>query len=99
MKKYLNLDQAKLKKAFVRLETVLDAELPKLSAEIIPVVNFSNITKNNGKFDNETVEKIRKHGIVIIKNVIEKVEALKLHDDLVEYMTKNGQDPQAEGHK
>ena len=99
VKKHLNLDQEKLKEAFARLEKVLDAELPKLSAEVIPVVNFSDITENNNKFDNATVEKIRKHGIVIIKNVIEKDEAQKLHDDLVEYMTKNGQDPQAEGHK
>ena len=99
MKKNLNFDQKKLKDAYARLETILDAELPKISAEVIPVVDFSKITKNDGKFDNETIDKIRNHGIVIIKNVIGKDEALKMHDDIVEYLEKTGQDPHDEGHK
>ena len=88
-----------MQKAFDRLETILDAELQKLSAEVIPVVDFCNIITNGGKFDNDTIDRIRKHGVVIIKNVIGKDEALKMHDDTVEYLEKTGQDPHAEGYE
>jgi len=93
VKKDLNIDQKKLKEAFDRLENVLDKELANLSTEVIPVVEFDEIAKNDNKFDAKIIETIKKRGVVVIRNVIEKDEAKNLHDDLVDYMTKNGDDP------
>ena len=98
-KKTLNIDQEKLKEAFERLEKVLDTELPKLSSEVIPEVNFEDLAENNGQFNSETVEKIKKYGVVIVRNVIEKEDAQNLLADVEKYMNENGQDPQTKGWK
>ena len=98
-KKTLNIDQEKLKEAFERLEKVLDTELPKLSTEVIPVVNFEDLAENDNQFNAETVEKIKKYGVVIVRNVIEKEDAKNLLADVEKYMNENGQDPQTKGWK
>ena len=95
----MNIDQEKLKEAFERLEKVLDTELPKLSTEVIPVVNFEDLAENDNQFNAETVEKIKKYGVVIVRNVIEKEDAKNLLDDVEKYMNENGQDPQTKGWK
>ena len=92
-KKDLNIDQEKLRDAFDRLEKVLDSELAKLKTEIIPVFDFGDFAKNDNKFDDETITKIKKHGVVVIRNVIEKNEAENLLDDLEKYMEENGEAP------
>ena len=99
VKKTLNIDQEKLKEAFERLEKVIDTELAKLSTEVIPVVNFEDLAKNNDQFNGETVEKIKKYGVVIVRNVIEKEDAKNLLADVEKYMNENGQDPQKKGWK
>ena len=98
-KKILNIDQENLQEAFERLEKVLDTELPKLSTEVIPVVNFEDLAENDNQFNAETVEKIKKYGVVIVRNVIEKEDAKNLLDDVENYMNENGQDPQTKGWK
>jgi len=97
VKKTLNIDQEKLKEAFERLEKVLDTELPKLSTEVIPVVNFEDLAENDNQFNAETVEKIKKYGVVLVRNVIEKEDTKNLLDDVEKYMNENGQDPQTKG--
>jgi len=92
-KKDLNIDQEKLRDAFDRLEKVLDSELAKLKTETIPVFDFGDFSKNDNKFDDETITKIKKHGVVVIRNVIEKNEAENLLDDLEKYMEENGEAP------
>ena len=99
VKKTLNIDQENLQEAFERLEKVLDTELPKLSTEVIPVVNFEDLAVNDNQFNAETVEKIKKYGVVIVRNVIEKEDAKNLLDDVEKYMNENGQDPQTKGWK
>ena len=99
VKKTLNIDQKNLQEAFERLEKVLDTELPKLSTEVIPVVNFEDLAVNDNQFNAETVEKIKKYGVVIVRNVIEKEDAKNLLDDVEKYMNENGQDPQTKGWK
>ena len=96
-KKILNIDQENLQEAFERLEKVLDTELPKLSTEVIPVVNFEDLAENDNQFNAETVEKIKKYGVVIVRNVIEKEDAKNLLDDVEKYMNENGQDPKTTG--
>ena len=98
-KKILNIDQENLQEAFERLEKVLDTELPKLSTEVIPVVNFEDLAENDNQFNAETVEKIKKYGVVLVRNVVEKEDTKNLLDDVEKYMNENGQDPQTKGWK
>lgn len=58
------------------------------------MVNFGDFTKNDDTFDNETIAKIKKHGVVVIRNVIEQNEAENLLDDLDKYMRENGEVPE-----
>ena len=96
-KKNLKVDPEKLKAAFERLEKVLDTELPKLSTEAIPEVNFEDLARNDDQFNAETVEKIKKFGVVVVRNVIKKEDAKNLLGDLENYMKENGQDPKTTG--
>jgi len=92
-KKNIKFDPEKLKAAFERLEKVLDTELPKLSTEAIPEVNFEDLAGNNNQFNVEAAEKIKKFGVVVVRNVIEKEDTKDLLDDVEKYMKENGQDP------
>ena len=93
----LKVDPEKLKAAFERLEKVLDTELPKLSTEAIPEANFEDLVGNNNQFNVEAAEKIKKFGVVVVRNVIEKEETKDLLDDVEKYMKENGQDPKTTG--
>ena len=61
------------------------------------MVNFEDLAENDNQFNAETVEKIKKYGVVIVRNVIEKEDAKNLLDDVENYMNENGQDPQTKG--
>ena len=63
------------------------------------MVNFEDLAENDNQFNAETVEKIKKYGVVIVRNVIEKEDAKNLLDDVQKYMNENGQDPQTKGWK
>ena len=63
------------------------------------MVNFEDLAENNDQFNGETVEKIKKYGVVIVRNVIEKEDANNLLADVEKYMNENGQDPQTKGWK
>ena len=63
------------------------------------MVNFEDLAENDNQFNAETVEKIKKYGVVIVRNVIEKEDAKNLLDDVEKYMNENGQDPQTKGWK
>ena len=97
VKKHLKINQETFKNAFERLERSLDEELPKLSADVIPDIDFGELLSNNGKFDEEFSQKIRKHGVVIIRNVFDREYTEKLYKGLSEYMRTNGEDPTAFG--
>ena len=97
VKNHLKINQETFKNAFERLERSLDEELPKLSADVIPDIDFGELLSNKGKFDEDFSQKIRKHGVVIIRNVFDREYAEKLYKGLSEYMRTNGEDPTAFG--
>ena len=43
------------------------------------------------------MEKIKKFGVVVVRNVIEKEDTKDLLDDVEKYMKENGQDPKTTG--
>ena len=63
----------------------------------IPEVNFEDLVGNNNQFNVEAAEKIKKFGVVVVRNVIEKEETKDLLDDVEKYMKENGQDPKTTG--
>ena len=97
VKNHLKINQETFKNAFERLERSLDEELPKLSADVIPDIDYGELLSNEGKFDDKFSQKIRKHGVVIIRNVFDREYAEKLYKGLSEYMRTNGEDPAAFG--
>ena len=93
VKNHLKINQETFKNAFERLERSLDEELPKLRADVIPDIDYGELLSNEGKFDDKFSQKIRKHGVVIIRNVFDREYAEKLYKGLSEYMRTNGEDP------
>ena len=92
-KKHLEIDQEKLKSSFDCLERSLDEELAKLSAEVIPEISFQQLAKNNGVFGDDIEEAIKKHGVVIIRNVLDPDHATTLYNSLSQYLIQNGENP------
>ena len=93
LKQRLNLDQNALQDSFDRLEKVLDEELPKLGPESIPQVNFQDLQDSNGKFNDDIIAKLKKSGVIIIRNVFSKDQAELWNQGLIDYFELNGLDP------
>ena len=94
LKQRLNLDHQALQESFDRLEKVLDEELPKISADSIPQIKFQDLIESNGEFnDPEILAKLKKSGVIIIRNVFAKEQAEQWHQQLIDYFEKNGLDP------
>ena len=86
LKQRLNLDQKALQESFDRLETVLDEELPKISADSIPQIKFQDLIESNGEFnDPEILAKLKKSGVIIIRNVFAKEQAEQWNQQLIDY--------------
>jgi len=62
------------------------AEIEQIGPNIIPQVEFEDISKNGGKFPEEILGEIHKRGVVVIRNVIPDEEALKYKEDLLKYI-------------
>ena len=92
-KKHLEIDQEKLKSSFDCLERSLDEELAKLSAEVIPEISFQQLAKNKGVFGDDIEEAIKKHGVLIIRNVLDPDHATTLYNSLSQYLIQNGENP------
>ena len=96
-KKHLEIDQEKLKSSFDRLERSLDEELAKLSSKVIPEISFHQLAKNNGIFGDDIEAAVKKHGVLIIRNVFDPDYAIRLYNDLSQYLMQNGENPSQHG--
>ena len=92
LKQRLNLDDVKLQESFDRLEKVLAEELPKIGPDSIPDLNFTDLKQNGGQFSPEILTKIRKSGVVIIRDVFSKDQSKTWNDQLINYFKINGID-------
>ena len=55
---------------------------------------MDDIVSAGGEFPPEIRPQIHKRGCVIVRNTIDKIEAWKILDEIKDYMTKNGEDPE-----
>jgi hypothetical protein len=97
VKGQLHVDQDKLLVAWDRLESALDHELLVFSIRDLPECSLADLTSNNGQIAKDVADKVKKHGVIIIRNVLDKSEAGLLREELIEYMLWNGIDPSVRG--
>ena len=55
---------------------------------VIPEIMYSDIVNN--KVDNKTIESVRRHGTVVIRNVFPREKSEKWYDQLNHYIDQNG---------
>lgn len=73
-----------------RIVTAVEESVRDVSGQgpsIFPDVQFSDIQKNS--IDDTTVERIKRTGVCIIRNVIPQSETTKILDDIREYIKAN----------
>lgn len=76
------------------LERLSIEKLQNLDASIIPEVNFSEITANNGSIPKDIAQRLRESGTVIIRGLVDEAQALKWKDQIRDYVNEN---PQTKG--
>ncbi|ODM95117.1 hypothetical protein Ocin01_11564 [Orchesella cincta] len=96
--KYLSLKQEllntnnlkdKLANSWTRLVKEIEnetKEIKRLGPNVIPQVEFSDISKNGGTFPQNIAEEVRKRGMVVIRNVVPQDEALEYKEKVKEYI-------------
>jgi hypothetical protein len=78
--------------AFKRLTRSLAVEVDEIAEKqhsIVPVVEFADILANGGKIPSSSLAKIKKRGVVVVRNVVNSSEALKWKEDVKQYAQRN----------
>lgn len=78
-----------LQASWTRLMASFEEELKVIEEkgpEIIPQIEFSEILKNGEKFPSDFAEEVRKRGCVVIRNVVDRSEALKYKETVQQYI-------------
>lgn len=81
--------EEKLQASWTRLTAAVEKEIEIIKekgSDTIPQIDFSTILKNNGKFPSTFAEEVRHRGCVVIRNVVDRTEALKYKDDVMKYI-------------
>lgn len=81
-----------LQASWIRLTEEFDKEIQLIKEKgsaIIPQIEFSAILENNGKFPSSVADEIRKRGCVVIRNVLDRAEALKYKQDVKQYINNH----------
>ena len=92
LKDIIEHDQENIEDVFKKVEKKLDKQLEVIKErgnELIPTVSFDKIRNNGGKLPEGIADKVRKRGVLIIKNVIPKQEVEDMMTELLKYMYKN----------
>ena len=77
---------------FQKVTKQLKKQLEKIKEkgdEIIPETTFQKIINNNGYLSESIIRRVRKHGILVVRNTIPPKETLNMMSDLLDYMDKN----------
>ena len=60
-------------------------------------MNFDQITSNGGQIPSDIANEVYKRGILIVRSVLSREEAVNCYRQLADYMESNGEDPKAVG--
>ncbi|XP_040565653.1 uncharacterized protein YbiU [Lepeophtheirus salmonis] len=72
-----------------RLEKRLDKIWAKEYNNIIPEIQFQRLLHSDGQFPESIAHKIRKRGIIVIRNVVKQSEIQEEQSSLIEYIFSN----------
>ena len=62
-------------------------------SKIIPETTFQKIANNGGHLSEAIVRKVRKHGVLIVRNAIPAKEAYDMMSELIRYLYSNNMYP------
>ncbi|XP_037036904.1 uncharacterized protein YbiU-like isoform X2 [Bradysia coprophila] len=85
-------DETKLQASWVRLIEAFEKEISlikEIGPAIVPQVEYSTIVENNVKFPSTVADEIRKRGCVVIRNVVDRDEALKYKEMVKGYINNH----------
>ena len=68
-----------------------------MSSKVIPEISFHQLAKNNGIFGDDIEAAVKKHGVLIIRNVFDPDYAIRLYNDLSQYLMQNVENPSQHG--
>ena len=92
LKDIIQHDQENIEELFKKVEKKLEKQLEIIKErgnDVIPTVSYDKIRNNGGKLPDGVADKVRKRGVLIIRNVIPKEEIEDMMTDLQKYMYKN----------
>ena len=72
--------------------------LSERGSDVIPVTSFKRISNNDGRLPEGVADKVRKMGVLIIRDVIPSKEIEEMMTDLLKYMYENRAFPQGKNH-
>lgn len=64
-------------------------EIQKRGPNIIPELDFKEIQANNGTIPPILVDEVKKRGVLVVRNVVDRHTALQYKKDVGEYISKN----------
>ncbi len=94
LKHSVNKNFTDINKRFSEIEAIVKEEIKIIESyknkgeSVIPEIIFSDILKN--KVDNKTVQLLRRHGAVVIRNVFPRKKSEKWYNQLYSYLGQNG---------
>lgn len=92
IKQQIGLENKEADIFFQKVTKQLKKQLEKIKEkgdEIIPETTFQKIINNNGYLSESIIRRVRKHGILVVRNTIPPKETLNMMSDLLDYMDKN----------
>ena len=72
--------------------------LSERGSDVIPVTSFKRISNNDGRLPEGVADKVRKMGVLIVRDVIPAKEIEEMMTDLLKYMYENRAFPQGQNH-
>ncbi|KAI9470044.1 MAG: DUF1479 domain-containing protein [Benjaminiella poitrasii] len=87
-----NTDRVLFQQAYNRMIASFEKETPQvqsLGPAIVPQVTLQQIEANNGQFPSNIADSIRKHGCVVIRNVVPEEEARDYKKEVEDYIRRH----------
>lgn len=84
--------EEQLQESWRRLIEAFEKEIEQIrinGPEIIPQIEFSKISENNFQFPTTFADEVRKRGCVVVRNVVDRSEALKYKSDVQQYINNH----------
>ena len=81
---------------FKRVERRLQKQVESLrerGGDLVPVTTFDKILNNGGRFPEALAERVRRRGVVVVRDTIPEEEVEQMVGDLLKYMYDNSAFP------